>query len=317
MAITDYLQGINNATSGEKADVNTASNDLSELQIGEGSLPAKLKDALNTKLNNNADIINQQADTMQNYFNSGAEARAKYQDVWNPFEKAKLVQQERSMALRPYDVLSGVLENRMGQVSDIVDSGVQGWQGMVNAATTRLGTAKDMLSTALSSYLSAAEQQQAADDMAFKIAQAEEAARQFEKTYGLESRKLDIGESQFAQELALKKATARNSGGGSDIYGTGSTSEIDAYAVEYNKNPGIIGDIPSKYRGQVLARAQELKNIKPDTTTTPTSSNNGAVSQLINYFKMPIQDRTKYLADKTGWSVMKQINDDYNKLVIK
>jgi hypothetical protein len=214
MAITDYLTGINNATTGEKTDVKTASADLSNLQAGAGSLPSKLKEALNTKLNNNKDIINQQSATMENYFNSGANARAKYQDVWNPFEKAKLVQQDRSMALRPYDTLSGVLENRMGQVSDIVTSGVQGWQGLVDSATTRLGTAKDMLSTALQSYLSAADQQQAADDMAYKVAAAQEATRQFEKNYGLESRKVDVNESQFAQSLAQK-----SSGNGDSING--------------------------------------------------------------------------------------------------
>ena len=229
MAIQDYLQGINNATTGEKTDVKTASADLSNLQAGAGSLPSKLKEALNTKLNNNKDIIDQQSATMQNYFNSGAEARAKYADVFNPFEKAKLVQQERSMALRPYDTLSGVLENRMGQVSDIVTSGVQGWQGLVDSATTRLGTAKDMLSTALSSYLSAADQQQAADDMAFKIAQAEEASRQFQQTYGLESRKLDINESQFAQELALKKLNLSGGGGTTDVGGTFSKATEDAW----------------------------------------------------------------------------------------
>lgn len=206
MAINDYLQGINNATAGQTADVKTASNDLSTLQTGAGALPAKLKEALNLKLNNNKDIINQQSATMENYFNSGAQAREKYQDVFNPFEKAKLVQQDRSMALRPYDTLSGVLENRMGTVADTVTAGVQGWQGLVNAATTKLGTAKDMLSTALQSYLSAADQQSAADDMAYKIAAAEEASRQFEQNYGLDLMKRNDQVSQFAQSLGLKSS---------------------------------------------------------------------------------------------------------------
>jgi len=215
MSVNDYLQGINNATSGEKTDVRTATDQLSTYQAGAGSLPDKLKEALNTKLNNNKDIIDQQSATMENYFNSGANARAKYQDVWNPFEKAKLVQQERSMALRPYDTLSGVLENRMGTVADVVNAGVSGWKGLVDSATTKLDSAKSMLSTALQSYLSASSQQQAADDMAFKIAQAEEASRQFEKNYGLESTKVTNQASQFDRELAAKMAIAKlGSGGG-------------------------------------------------------------------------------------------------------
>jgi hypothetical protein len=219
MAITDYLTGIDRYTSGPKADVSNAAKDLATLQEGQGSLPAKLKEALNTKLNNNRDIIDQQSQTMQNYFNSGAQAREKYQDVFNPFEKAKLVQQDRSMALRPYDTLSGVLENRMGSVADIVNAGVQGWQGLVNAAGTKAELAKSNLATALQSYFGASQQQQAADDMAFKIAQAEEAARQFNQTYGLESRKVDVNESQFAQEMAsrLKIAGMSSGGGGGGI----------------------------------------------------------------------------------------------------
>jgi hypothetical protein len=223
MAIADYLSGIQRATSGEKQDVKTATEDLSNLQIGGGTLMTKLKDALNTKLNNNKDIINQQADTMQTYFNSGAQAREKYQDVFNPFEKAKLVQQERSMALRPYDVLSGVLENRMGDVNDIVQSGIQGWQGLMDAAGTRLDTAKTSLATSLQSYLAAVGQQEAADALGFQIAQAKEASRQFEKNYGLESRKVDVNESQFAQDLALRQASLGGSGGG---LGGGSLNDI-------------------------------------------------------------------------------------------
>lgn len=207
MAITDYLQGIDRYTAGPKADVSNAAKDLATLQEGQGSLPAKLKEALNTKLNNNKDIINQQADTMQTYFNSGAVAREKYQDVFNPFEKAKLVQQERSMALRPYDVLSGVLENRMGQVSDIVDSGIQGWQGLVNAASTKAELAKSNLSTALQSYMNAASQQQAADQLAYQIAQAQEASRQFGITSGQSQQQINNQVDQFNREFGLKQKT--------------------------------------------------------------------------------------------------------------
>jgi hypothetical protein len=180
--INDYLQGINNATAGQTADVNTATQDLSTLQAGAGNLPQKLKDALNTKLNNNKDIINQQSETMSNYFNSGAEARQKYQNIWDPFEKAKLVEQQKSMALQPYDVLSGVLENRMGTVNDIVQSGIGGWQGMTNAATTKLQAAQSNLANALQAYQLASTQQSAADTEARLQAQNAESARQFNLT---------------------------------------------------------------------------------------------------------------------------------------
>ena len=219
MPISNYLDGIQNATSGQQTDVNTATTDLSALQTGGGTLVAKLKEALNNKLNNNRDLLNQQADTMQNYFNAGAGAREKYQDVWNPFKKANLVQQERSMALRPYDVLSGVLENRMGSVNDIVQSGVQGWQGMTDAAGTRLSGAQSALATALQAYLAASGQQQAADQMGFQIAQQKENSRQFGVSTAESGRQFDIDQ---ANRLNIAKMSGSGGGGVSGLSGIAS-----------------------------------------------------------------------------------------------
>jgi len=204
MAINDYLQGINNAVSGEKADVNTATEQLSTYQAGAGSLTSKLKEALNTKLNNNKDIIDQQSETMQNYFNSGANARVKYADVWDPVKRAALVQQDRSMALRPYDTLSGVLENRMGSVADIVTAGTEGWKGLVDSATTKLDSAKSMLSTALQAYMSAVGQQNTEDSLNLDIAKAKESSRQFGISSDQDQQKIDNQVKQFGQEMALK-----------------------------------------------------------------------------------------------------------------
>ena len=214
MAINDYLQGINRATAGEKTDVSNAAQDLSTLQAGAGSLPSKLKEALNLKLNNNKDIIEQQADTMQEYFSSGAKAREKYQDVWDPFKKAALVAQDRTMALRPYDVLSGVLENRMGSVNDIVQSGIQGWQGLVNAATTKVDLAKSNLATALQAYMSAVGSQQNEDQMSLEAAKAAESSRQFNLNYGLEQTKITNQDKQFYDDLNAKLKIASMSAGG-------------------------------------------------------------------------------------------------------
>ena len=211
--INDYLQGINNATAGQTADVNMATQDLSTLQAGAGNLPQKLKDALNTKLNNNKDIINQQSETMSNYFNSGAEARQKYQNIWDPFEKAKLVEQQKSMALQPYDVLSGVLENRMGTVNDIVQSGIGGWQGATNAATTKLQAAQSNLANALQAYQLASTQQSAEDQARAQAAAAEESKRQFGISSGQEQQKINNQVNQFAQDLAARLKT---SGAGND-----------------------------------------------------------------------------------------------------
>lgn len=207
MAINDYLQGIDRFTSGEQQDVKTASTNLADLQTGAGSLPNKLKEALNEKLNYNKDIINQQSETMQQYFAAPSAARAKYQNVWNPFEREKLVAQDRTMALKPYDTLTGVLDQRMGDVADITTAGVQGWQGMVDAASTMLNAATTRLSTALSAYQIAGGQQSAADELALSVAQFNEANRQFEAT-------MAMNKDQFGQQMDLEKLKLAKSGSG-------------------------------------------------------------------------------------------------------
>lgn len=207
MPINDYLTGIDRFTSGEKQDVQTASQNLADLQTGAGSLPNKLKEALNEKLNYNKDIINQQSDVMQQYFAAPSAARAKYQDVWNPFEREKLVAQDRTMALKPYDTLTGVLDQRMGDVADITTAGVQGWQGMVDAASTQLNAATTRLGTALQAYQIAGGQQSAADELALSVAQFNEANRQFNAT-------MEMNKDQFGQQMDLEKLKLAKSGSG-------------------------------------------------------------------------------------------------------
>lgn len=226
MPINDYLTGIDRFTSGEKQDVQTASQNLADLQTGAGSLPNKLKEALNEKLNYNKDIINQQSDVMQQYFAAPSAARAKYQDVWNPFEREKLVAQERTMALKPYDTLTGVLDQRMGDVADITTAGVQGWQGMVDAASTLLNAATTRLGTALQAYQIAGGQQSAADELALSVAQFNEANRQFQVAQELEQEKFGESIRQFdvdqANRLKVANIGAGDGGGG----GLGDLSSI-------------------------------------------------------------------------------------------
>lgn len=241
MPINDYLKGIENYTSGQQTDVKTAAGNLAELQTGAGSLPNKLKEALNTKLNNNKDIINQQSDVMQQYFAAPSAARAKYQNVWNPFEREKLVAQERTMALKPYDTLTGVLDQRMGNVADITEAGVQGWQGMVNAAATQLEAAQTRLGSALQAYQIAGGQQEAADNLALAIANAKEASRQFNATQQLERDKFNEGVRQFDKQFALDQFKA--SGGGRS---SGAEDTLSAWqqAMEAGTDPntGLVNE---------------------------------------------------------------------------
>lgn len=310
MAINDYLTGIDRFTSGEKQDVQTASQNLADLQTGAGSLPNKLKEALNKKLSYNKDIINQQSETMQNYFAAPSAARAKYQDVWNPFEREKLVAQDRTMALKPYDTLTGVLDQRMGDVADITEAGVQGWQGMVDAASTQLNAATTRLGTALQAYQIAGGQQSAADELALSVAQFNEANRQFQVAQDLENKKFGESTRQFDVDQANRlKIAGMSAGGGSGNVKT-TPEDIQAMAqfladsgvqqsdltsaiasMTSSNNIGAVAAAYNKIKADEKAKVDEMNN-KPKT-----SSSGGWLSNLfgskqptvINGFTVPTE----------------------------
>lgn len=292
MAINDYLTGIDRFTSGEKQDVQTASQNLADLQTGAGSLPNKLKEALNKKLNYNKDIINQQSDVMQQYFAAPSAARAKYQDVWNPFEREKLVAQERTMALKPYDTLTGVLNQRMGDVADITTAGVQGWQGMVDAASTQLNAATTRLGTALQAYQIAGGQQSAADELALSVAQFNEANRQFQVAQELEQEKFGESIRQFDVDQANRLKIAGSSGGG----GLSASQQQELTAAERAAiaaiEKGIISGDPNMKTGNDIRWSLMSAGFNPDDPKykylwtwldqKPATSGTGWADKLLN-----------------------------------
>jgi membrane-associated HD superfamily phosphohydrolase len=261
--INDYLQGIENYTSGQQQDVTTAAGNLSELQTGAGNLPSMLKKALNEKLNYNKDIINQQSDVMQQYFAAPSAARAKYQDVWNPFEREKLVAQDRTMALKPYDTLSGVLQQRMGDVADITEAGVQGWQGMVNAAATQLEAAQTRLGSALQAYQIAGGQQSAADELALSIAKFNEANKQFEATMNYNVGKDTQEQSNWEKEFGLSQYKATHTGDGGDVTNPDDVEAIARFIFDNNLSPDQIPNYTTaKNTNAVLGIVNRLRNEK-------------------------------------------------------
>lgn len=315
MSITDYLTGIDRFTSGEKQDVQTASQNLADLQTGAGSLPNKLKEALNKKLNYNKDIINQQSDVMQQYFAAPSAARAKYQDVWNPFEREKLVAQERTMALKPYDTLTGVLNQRMGDVADITTAGVQGWQGMVDAASTQLNAATTRLGTALQAYQIAGGQQSAADELALSVAQFNEANRQFEAT-------MAMNKDQFGQQMDLEKLKLAKSGSGGGG-GLSASQQQELTAAERAAiaaiEKGIISGDPNMKTGNDIRWSLMSAGLNPDDPKykylwtwldqKPATSGTGWADKLLNKQTGYPAAIKSYVQNKEPNSLVKGLGD--------
>lgn len=184
MAINDYLSQIGDYTGSAKADVQRTGEDSARVSGEAATLPFKLKEALQQKLDHNKDIISQSTDALADYIATPAESRARNENVWNPFQREALVARDRANALKPYQFFQDVLGQRMGQVSDIVGQGVAGWQGVIQQAQALAQLAQQKYTQAYSEYMGAAGLQQDEDSM--KQAQA-----QWEKEFGLSQDKFD------------------------------------------------------------------------------------------------------------------------------
>jgi hypothetical protein len=127
-------------------------------------LPQKLREAIMSKLDYNKDLIESQNKAMSEYFQAPSAAREKYQDVWNPFQRENLVAQERAMAYQPYANLTDLLGQRMGSVSDMIQSGT----GAFNSAVTAQQGAAQL---AAQNYQDLFQRAGALSDAAYKDAQ--------------------------------------------------------------------------------------------------------------------------------------------------
>ena len=184
MAISDYLSGIDEYTGGAKADVQRSGEELARVSGDAATLPFKLKEALQQKLDYNKDIIGQSTEALGDYIATPAESRARNENVWNPFQREAIVARDRATAFEPYKFFQDVLGQRMGQVSDIVGQGVAGWQGIVQQANALAQLAQQKYSQAFQEYTTAAGLQQDEDQM-------RQAQEQWEKEFGLSQAKFD------------------------------------------------------------------------------------------------------------------------------
>lgn len=198
MALQDYLTDIKSATAPAQQEYDAATQKLAETKEGQSTVAFKLKEALNKKLNYNQDLILQQNQAMKDYFVAPATAREKYQNVFNPFTKEKLVAESTGQALQEYSNVGDLLTQRMGQVSDVVGEGVAGYQGVVGAAQTLADAASSKYQNAFREYQQAAQMQQEADAQAFR-------EKQLQQSY-------DLAMLPYEQMTAYQRAQLAQSG---------------------------------------------------------------------------------------------------------
>lgn len=105
-------------------------------------LPAKLKDAIQAKLDYNSDIVNQRSKALADYTAAPSASRLKYQDIFNPFQREALVSGDVSSALGNYQGLTDILNQRMGNVNDLVGAGTGAFNAQTMAAQNAAGLAR-------------------------------------------------------------------------------------------------------------------------------------------------------------------------------
>ena len=125
----EYLQ--DPALEAERKVAETQQTQAAAYQSAASLLPFKLKEAVMGKLDYNKDIIEAQNKAMSEYFMAPSKAREKYQNIWDPFARERLVTEERTQAYAPYATLTDILGQRMGSISDIIQAGT----GAFTAAT--------------------------------------------------------------------------------------------------------------------------------------------------------------------------------------
>lgn len=144
----------------------TAARDAASAQstrAGEfASASASVGDVLKEKAlkayQDNQDIIKPLDTATAGYLSAPATARAKYENIFNPFQREALVSQYTSNEAIPMLSYSGMYGNRMGRVSDIIGTGTNAFNAQSALETSRATTAQKQYENLLDEYKVAQEQ---------------------------------------------------------------------------------------------------------------------------------------------------------------
>lgn len=101
---------------------------------GAGDFSSTFRNALMEKLNYNQDLIKDKAQAEAAYLNSPAQLREKYKDIWDPEQREALVAKERQQLYSDYAMMQDVLEQRLGELDDIMGVANEAYQGELQFA---------------------------------------------------------------------------------------------------------------------------------------------------------------------------------------
>lgn len=140
-------------------DVVNARNNAQSLTSSAGQMQGNqlavgdvLKQKVQEAYAQNQDIIKPLDVATQDYIQSPKVGREKYQDIFNPFTREKLVSQYTGTTALPMLSLSSILGNRMGRIDDTLGAGVRGYEAATTAKINEANAAQTLYKNLLDEY---------------------------------------------------------------------------------------------------------------------------------------------------------------------
>lgn len=286
-----------NSVNTANSNLNAAQNTYNGLSAGSSTFSDALKQALLNKFNGNQDLVNQQGTAFNQYLNAAANAQNEYSNwgnqmaqgagkgIINPYAVNDAVQSSINDAYSNYSNAQNLLNQRVGTINDLVNSGGNIYQGQVTNAQNAVNTATEAQKQAQDIY-----------NNAFQQAQADYQNR------------LNAYNAYTQGQQALGLAKFYGGGGAAAMYGGGaaSTAAPDTYQNEWNNYNGYL-------------QAQKLANNNPYNTQNNlyqylTAGPGAALSSDIKnqFWKQWQQEDAAYKNSPLSQQSLVQTNPNYN-----
>lgn len=109
-------------------------NKYTDLASGQNTIADVLKQKATEAFNYNKDIVGPLDKATSEYYSAPSVAREKYQDIFNPFTREKLVSQYTGNAALPMLSYANMLNQRGGRIEDIIGAGTNAFKAQTTAA---------------------------------------------------------------------------------------------------------------------------------------------------------------------------------------
>jgi len=123
-----------------------------QLAAGEYSVESVLKQKLNDAFKQNQDIVKPLDTATSDYFAAPSVAREKFSDIFNPFQREKLVSQYTNTQAVPMLNLQSLLGSRQGSIADIINAGVGGYKAQSAVAANEAANARQLYNDIFGEY---------------------------------------------------------------------------------------------------------------------------------------------------------------------